>query len=148
MGDVDQVEQRPQDDDISTVLGVLSHALCDNPQYDPYTKLSVLMNIANVLLYIFDYVMDIMVVYWLHQEEKADDQVWTWVVLTLVLIFVPLVVVNVFSIVWYHEDHTVNIVLFFLFLIFNCKKQLKHFRRLVTVSLTHVTMMKMICGSQ
>ena len=114
MGDVDQVEERPQDDDISTVLGVLSHALCDNPQYDPYTKLSVLMNIANVLLYIFDYVMDIMVVYWLHQEEKADDQVWTWVVLTLVLIFVPLVVVNVFSIVWYHEDHTVNTVLFLL----------------------------------
>ena len=114
MGDVDQVEERAEDDDISTVLGVLSHALCDNPQYDPYTKLSVLMNIANVLLYIFDYVMDIMVVYWLHQEEKADDQVWTWVVLTLVLIFVPLVVVNVFSIVWYHEDHTVNTVFFLL----------------------------------
>ena len=104
VGDVDPVREE-EEGEVSTVMGVLAHALCDTPQYDPYTRLSVVTNIANILLYIFDYVMDIMVVYWLHQEEKADEMVWTWVVLTLILIFVPLVVVNLFSIVWYHEDH-------------------------------------------
>ena len=97
-----------EEEEVSTVLGAISHVLYDTHQYDPYTKISLVMNIANVLLYIFDYVMDIMVVYWLHQEEKADENVWTWVVLTLVLIFVPLVMVNLFSIVWYHEDHKVR----------------------------------------
>ena len=107
MGDVDPVKEE-EGEEVSTVMGALTHALYDTPQYDPYTRLSVVMNIANILLYIFDYIMDIMVVYWLHQEEKADEMVWTWVVLTLCLIFVPLAVVNLFSIVWYHEDHKVH----------------------------------------
>ena len=108
VGDVDNVKTEDIEE-VSTVLGAISHVLYDTHKYDPYTKISVVMNIANILLYIFDYVMDIMVVYWLHQEEKADENVWTWVVLTLVLIFVPLVVVNVFSIVRYHEDHKVSL---------------------------------------
>ena len=107
VGDVDPVKTE-EVEEVSTVMGALTHVLCDTPQYDPYTRLSAVMNLANVLLYIFDYVMDIMVVYWLHQEEKADERVWTWLVLTLCLIFLPLVVVNLFSIVWFHEDHKVH----------------------------------------
>ena len=40
--------------------------LGDTGQYDPYTRLSVVVNIANILLYIM------VVYYWLHQTVDRD----------------------------------------------------------------------------
>lgn len=68
--------------------------------------MATVFNLANVVLYIFDYVMDILVVYWLGQEEESQGMKVEWIGWTSALIVVPLVFVNVFSIVWYHEDHT------------------------------------------
>lgn len=70
---------------------------------DKYTLVSQLFNIANIGLYIFDYVMDILVVYWLSQEPEVEAD---WIGWTSAIIVVPLIFVNIFSIVWYHEDHT------------------------------------------
>ena len=40
--------------------------LCDTRQYDPYSRLSVVVNIANILLSIM------VVYYWLHQTVDRD----------------------------------------------------------------------------
>ena len=40
--------------------------LCDTGQYDPNTRLSLVINIANILLYIM------VVYYWLHQTVDRD----------------------------------------------------------------------------
>ena len=82
---------------------MITHALTTSPVYDPYTYKSVCSNILGILLYLFDYVSDIVVAYLL-EEESGNSVIYfqTW---TIVLIVVPLLVVNIFSIVWYHQDH-------------------------------------------
>lgn len=92
---------------VSTQIGkaadMITHALTTSPVYDPYTYKSLGFNILGILLYLFDYVSDIVVAYLL-KEETGNSTVYfrTW---TIVLIVVPLLIVNLFSLVWYHQDH-------------------------------------------
>ena len=72
---------------------------------DDYTLITQLLHVANIGLYISDYVMDVLVVYWLSQEPEIHPD---WIGWTSAIIVVPLVFVNIFSIVWYHEDHIVH----------------------------------------
>lgn len=75
--------------------------LTESPNYDPFTKRSLLMNIVSMILNISDYGSDIAVAVVLRKEENTD---W-WFMLTVVLILVPLFLVNLFSIFWFHQDH-------------------------------------------
>ena len=82
---------------------MITHALTTSPVYDPYTNRSLASNILGILLYMFDYVSDIVVAYLLKDETGASISYFrTW---TIVLIVAPLVIVNIFSLVWYHQDH-------------------------------------------
>ena len=54
-----------------------------------------------MVLNLSDYGSDIVVAVLLYNEKDTD---W-WFALTLALIFVPLILVNLFSIFWYHQDH-------------------------------------------
>ena len=69
------------------------------PVYDPFTKSSFLSSILAIGLNLSDYGSDIAVAVLLSREEDTD---W-WFALTVTLIFVPLVIVNVFSIFWHHQ---------------------------------------------
>jgi hypothetical protein len=54
-----------------------------------------------MLLGIADYITDILVAFALAAE---DDTSW-WLTLTIIFVIVPLVLVNMFSIFWFHQDH-------------------------------------------
>ena len=106
VGDNDDLNNMAEPQGVSTVLGAISDALTCTPVDDPWSRSSLVFAAANVGLYILDYVMDILVVYWLARET---DIAVDWVYLTSAIIVIPLVLVNIFSVVWYHEDHTVHI---------------------------------------
>ena len=82
---------------------MITHALTTSPVYDQYSNKSLGLNILGIILYLVDYVSDIVVAYLL-EEETGHSTIYfrTW---TIVLIVVPLLVVNLFSLVWYHQDH-------------------------------------------
>ena len=52
-----------------------------------------------------DYGLDTAVVVWLARERGLAGR-GAWVSCTAALILLPLITVNIFSIVWHHEDHT------------------------------------------
>ena len=106
VGDNDDLNDMAEPQGVSTVLGTISDALTCTPVHDPWSRSSLVFAAANVGLYILDYVMDILVVYWLARET---DIAVDWVYWTSAIIVIPLVLVNIFSVVWYHEDHTVHI---------------------------------------
>ena len=54
-----------------------------------------------MFLGIADYITDILVAFALAAE---DDTSW-WLTLTIIFVIVPLVIVNMFSIFWFHQDH-------------------------------------------
>ena len=68
---------------------------------DPFTLQSLMWCINSMVLGIADYVTDIMVAAALSKEEGTG---W-WFTLTLIFAIVPLIIVNVFSIFWFHQDH-------------------------------------------
>jgi membrane protein YdbS with pleckstrin-like domain len=70
-----------------------------SPNYDPFTKQSFVMCLVSLILNLSDYGSDIGVAILLYREENTD---W-WFRLTLILIIVPLVIVNLFSIFWFHQ---------------------------------------------
>ena len=77
------------------------HSLKTSPVYDPYTKQSFILSLLSVALSLGDYGSDIVVAVYLKQEQDTD---W-WFALTLMLILVPLILVNFFSIFWFHQVH-------------------------------------------
>ena len=87
------------------------NALNKSPQYDPFTKQSFLSLLFSMVLNLSDYASDIVVAVLLYNEKDTD---W-WFALTVLLIFIPLILVNLFSIFWYHQ---VSIFIIFLLLIF------------------------------
>ena len=54
-----------------------------------------------MLLSILNYVTDVLVAIALSNENDTD---W-WFTLTLIFVLVPLAIVNMFSIFWFHQDH-------------------------------------------
>ena len=70
-----------------------------SPQYDPFTKKKFLSLIFSMILNLSDYGSDIIVAILLYNENDTD---W-WFALTVLLIIVPLLIVNLFSIFWYHQ---------------------------------------------
>merc|ERR1712179_575356 len=48
---------------ICKAADMITHALTTSPVYDPYTNRSLASNILGILLYMFDYVSDIVVAY-------------------------------------------------------------------------------------
>ena len=54
-----------------------------------------------MFLGIADYITDILVAVALSFEADTD---W-WLTLTLIFVIVPLAIVNMFSIFWFHQDH-------------------------------------------
>ena len=60
---------------------------------------------GSAALYCVDYGLDAAVVVWLARERGLAGRA-AWVSCTAALILVPLSIVNIFSIVWHHEDHT------------------------------------------
>jgi len=101
--DIADADEDPEN--VETIFGTITNALTSAPLYDPFTCVTLAFSLLNVGLYVFDYVMDCLVVYWLSREDEIDSG---WTVWTSVLIVLPLSFVNIFSIVWYHEDHTVH----------------------------------------
>ena len=75
------------------------NALNKSPQYDPFTKKKFLSLIFSMILNLSDYGSDIIVAILLYNENDTD---W-WFALTVLLIIVPLLIVNLFSIFWYHQ---------------------------------------------
>ena len=71
------------------------------PIIDPFSWTHVAQALFAVFLYALDYSSDILVAVGLSRE---DDTAW-WFTLTVVLVVIPLVLVNLFSIVWFHQDH-------------------------------------------
>ena len=59
-----------------------------------------------MVLNLSDYASDIVVAVLLYNEKDTD---W-WFALTVLLIFIPLILVNLFSIFWYHQ-----VSIFFIF---------------------------------
>ena len=80
-----------------------------SPQYDPFTKKKFLSLIFSMILNLSDYGSDIIVAILLYNENDTD---W-WFALTVLLIIVPLLIVNLFSIFWYHQVityHNLNLI--------------------------------------
>ena len=76
-----------------------------SPVYDPFTKSSFFWVTLSMILEIVDIASDIAVAVKLHQEKNTE---W-WFRLTLILILVPLVLVNLFSIFWHHQVRNLRI---------------------------------------
>ena len=68
---------------------------------DPFTSRSLMWCIASIVLGIGNYVSDILVATALATEGESD---W-WFILTVIFVIVPLIIVNMFSIFWFHQDH-------------------------------------------
>ena len=84
-----------------TVLGTVVAALTTSPVSDPFTVRSLALGLVSCALYLVDYCSDMMVAYWLNKED--GPQVPYWRAWTILLIVAPLILVNLFSIVWHHE---------------------------------------------
>ena len=68
---------------------------------DPFTPQSIVSCLFSMFLGIADYVTDILVAIALSLEDDTD---W-WFTLTLIFVIVPLMIINTFSIFWFHQDH-------------------------------------------
>ena len=71
--------------------------------YDRFTIKSFFSLTLSIVLNLSDYGSDIAVAVLLSKEENTD---W-WFALTLMLILVPLILVNLFSIFWFHQVNNV-----------------------------------------
>lgn len=69
--------------------------------FHPFGRTAAIQCLVAIFFYAFDYGSDITVAYYLRIEE---DTQW-WFALTVVFIVLPLALVNIFSIVWFHQDH-------------------------------------------
>ena len=58
---------------METIFGTITNALTSAPLYDPFTCVTLAFSLLNVGLYVFDYVMDCLVVYWLSREDEIDS---------------------------------------------------------------------------
>ena len=54
------------------LLTAVGSALTRTPVYDEYTRRSQAMTLLGILLYLFDYVSDIAVAFWLRKERDSD----------------------------------------------------------------------------
>lgn len=68
---------------------------------DPFTIQSMVSCLFSMFLSVADYETDILVAIQLSNEQDTE---W-WFTLTLIFVIVPLIIVNVFSIFWFHQDH-------------------------------------------
>ena len=68
---------------------------------DPFTIQSMVSCLFSMFLSVADYGTDILVAIQLSNEQDTE---W-WFTLTLIFVIVPLVIVNMFSIFWFHQDH-------------------------------------------
>ena len=68
---------------------------------DPFTPRSLMWCVVSILLGIANYFSDILVAIALATEKESD---W-WFILTVIFVTVPLIIVNLFSIFWFHQDH-------------------------------------------
>lgn len=80
-------------------LGQIVKSLKKSPVYDPFTRKSYLFAIVSIGLNLSDYGSDIAVAILLRREHDTD---W-WFSLTVALIILPLFLVNIFSIFWFHQ---------------------------------------------
>ena len=78
---------------------VLPSSLTTTPVYDEYGNKALGMNIVSTALILFDYGSDISVAFWLRKEKDSDF----FMACTILLIVLPLIVVNLFSLVWYSQ---------------------------------------------
>ena len=78
---------------------ILPPSLTATPVYDEYSNKTLAMNIVSTALILFDYGSDISVAFWLRKEKDSDF----FMACTILLIVLPLIVVNLFSLVWYSQ---------------------------------------------
>ena len=78
---------------------ILPSSLTATPVYDEYSNKALAMNIVSTALILFDYGSDISVAFWLRKEKDSDF----FMACTILLIVLPLIVVNLFSLVWYSQ---------------------------------------------
>ena len=76
--------------------------LTEGPDIDPFGPTSLFWSLVSIVLTFVDYVSDIVVAVELHREDH--DSTW-WFGLTCVLIIVPAMTINMFSIFWFYQDH-------------------------------------------
>jgi len=105
--DVPDVEDEERKEGASCLClprSMVPTALTRTTVYDDYTNKSLAMNVVSTILILFDYGSDISVAFWLRKEKDSDF----FLLCTIVLILLPLAVVNLFSLVWYSQDHLVH----------------------------------------
>ena len=107
--DVDVEVEGEDDDDKETGCclwlpssNILPSSLTATPVYDEYSNKALAMNIVSTALILFDYGSDISVAFWLRKEKDSDF----FMACTILLIVLPLIVVNLFSLVWYSQVTT------------------------------------------
>ena len=74
----------------------------NSPWNDPFTSKSLMWSVSSMVLGIADYCSDIAVAIALGSDDESSD--W-WLALTILFAIIPLVLVNIFSIFWFHQDH-------------------------------------------
>ena len=104
MSDQPDLEEKVEDKATGCCLwlpstSVLPSSLTTTPIYDEYGNKALGMNIVSTALILFDYGSDISVAFWLRKEKDSDF----FMACTILLIVVPLIVVNLFSLVWYSQ---------------------------------------------
>ncbi len=72
-----------------------------DPIFDPFGRSHVFFAALAIVLFFVDLISDAAVA----ARLKEEDALWS--TLTLCLILVPAFIVNLFSIVWFHQDHEV-----------------------------------------
>ena len=102
--DVDEEEKVEEDATgcclwLPSSTSVLPSSLTTTPVYDEYGNKALGMNIVSTALILFDYGSDISVAFWLRKEKDSDF----FMACTILLIVLPLIVVNLFSLVWYSQ---------------------------------------------
>jgi len=111
MSDQPDVEEKGEDKEatgcclwLPSSTSVLPSSLTTTPVYDEYGNKAFGMNMVSTALILFDYGSDISVAFWLRKEKDSDF----FMACTILLIVLPLIVVNLFSLVWYSQDHLVH----------------------------------------
>ena len=104
MSDEPDLEEKVEDKATGCCLwlpstSVLPSSLTATPVYDEYGNKALGMNIVSTALILFDYGSDISVAFWLRKEKDSDF----FMACTILLIVLPLIVVNLFSLVWYSQ---------------------------------------------
>ena len=106
MSDQPDVEEKGEDKEatgcclwLPSSTSVLPSSLTTTPVYDEYGNKAFGMNMVSTALILFDYGSDISVAFWLRKEKDSDF----FMACTILLIVLPLIVVNLFSLVWYSQ---------------------------------------------